>query len=167
MRIIKSQATRAAEPEPSEADFPLPIADPAIPPMHRQCVLKGCSYRSLFLLTAGWMLALLFLITTVAIGFHGFLGMNAQQTLLRENAILIQALRERPAASVVAPAVVASPATVDAAAASAEAATTPTTLAPTNVSKPPELPPARPKTTPPPTDNTYTVPESEKWWNRP
>src|SRR5262245_61955320 len=167
MRLIKCKATKPAEFEPSEADFPLPIADPAIPPMHRQCVLKGCSYRSPFLLTAGWMLALLFLITTVAIGFHGFLGMNAQQALLRENTLLIQALRERLAAPVVAPAPVASPASVDAPAAAAEAATTPTTLAPPKVSKPPELPPARQKITSPPPDKNYTVPEAEKWWNRP
>ena len=164
MRILKSQATKAAELEPSEADFPLPIADPAIPPMHRRCVLKGCSYRSPFLFTAGWMLALLFLITTVAIGFHGFLGMNAQQALLSENALLIQALRERPAAPVVAPAPVATRASVDAPA--AEAATTPTTPAPPKVSKPPELPPAREKITSPKLDQNYMVPEAEKWWNR-
>jgi len=164
MRLIKSQATKAAEFEPSEADFPLPIADLAIPPMHRQCVLKGCSYRSPSLFTAGWMLALLFLITTVAIGFYGFLGMNAQQALLRENTLLIQALRERPAAPAVAPAPVTSRASVDAAA--AETATMPTTPAPPKVSKPPELRPAQQKIASPKPDQNYTVPEAEKWWNR-
>ncbi|HEX9409364.1 MAG TPA: hypothetical protein VGA23_06920, partial [Methylomirabilota bacterium] len=46
---------------PDEPDFPLPVADPSIRPMHRECVLGGCLYRSRFLFNAGWALAVIFL----------------------------------------------------------------------------------------------------------
>lgn len=72
---------------PDELDFPLPVADPSVRPMHRECVLKGCSYRSRFLFGAGWGLALIFLVTTLAIGLY---GARSQEALLRENALLYQ-----------------------------------------------------------------------------
>ena len=173
MLSFDAQAIKTREVESDEADFPLPIADPDIPPMHRQCVLRGCSYRSPFLFAAGWMLAVVFFITTLGIAFY---GITAQQALLKENALLIQMLRERPAAAVVpsvpgvplAPVVssapIGPPAPVDAPAASPEPTTMPAAPAPPQ--RPPSLP-AREKVTSPRPSKTYTVPESEKWWNRP
>jgi hypothetical protein len=55
--------------------------------MHRECVLKGCSYRSRFLFGAGWVFAVIFLVTTLAIGLY---GARSQEALLRENALLYQ-----------------------------------------------------------------------------
>src|SRR5262249_6802449 len=92
MKIFEPQPSTAREVESDEADFPLPIADPGFPPMHRQCVMRGCSYRSPLLFAAGWSLAAMFFIIAVAIGLY---GVSAQDALLRENALLIQALRER------------------------------------------------------------------------
>jgi hypothetical protein len=70
-----------------ELDFPLPVADPSIRAMHRECVLKGCSYRSRFLFGAGWVLAVIFLLTTLAISLY---SARSQEALLRENALLSQ-----------------------------------------------------------------------------
>jgi len=55
--------------------------------MHRECVLKGCSYQSRFLFGAGWVLAVIFLVAALAIGLYGALS---QEALLKEIALLHQ-----------------------------------------------------------------------------
>ena len=154
MKIFEPQPSTARDVESDEADFPLPIADPGFPPMHRQCVMKGCSYRSPLLFAAGWLLAAMFFIIAVAIGLY---GVSAQEVLLRENALLIQALRERVSAPPVPPAPV-------------EAATSTTPVSPPQES-PPTPPsretPGRRRPAPPKLPKDYTVPQAEKWWNRP
>jgi len=155
MTVFEPQPSTAREMESDEADFPLQIADPGIPPMHRQCVVKGCSYRSPILFTAGWLLAAMFFIIAVAIGLY---GVSAQEVLLRENALLIQALRERVSAPPVPPAPV-------------EAATSTTPVSSPQESPPPTSPsreiPGLRRPAPPKPQKDYTVPEAEKWWNRP
>jgi len=155
MKIFEPQPSTALEVESGDADFPLPIADPGFPPMHRQCVMKGCSYRSPLLFAAGWLLAAMFFIIAVAIGLS---GVSAQDALLRENALLIQALRERVSAPPAPPA-------------PAEAATSITPVSPSPESPPPTPParetPGRRRPALPKLPKDYTVPESEKWWNRP
>jgi hypothetical protein len=55
--------------------------------MHRQCVLKGCAYRSRFLFGVGWVLAALFFVTTLTMGLY---SAGSQEALLKENAVLSQ-----------------------------------------------------------------------------
>ncbi len=57
MKIVPLRPAGSHDAGPTELDFPLPVADPSVRPMHRECVLKGCSYRSRFLFAAGWVLA--------------------------------------------------------------------------------------------------------------
>jgi hypothetical protein len=72
----------------SRAGFlPLPVADPFVRPMHRQCVLKGCEYRSRFLFAAGWGLAALFLLGAVVMGIQ---SARSREALLKENTFLSQ-----------------------------------------------------------------------------
>jgi hypothetical protein len=82
---LRSTVPHAADPD--EFDFPLPVADPSVRPMHRQCVLKGCAYRSRFLFGAGWVLGVLFFVTTLATGLY---SARSQEALLKENALLSQ-----------------------------------------------------------------------------
>ena len=83
---LRSTGPRAAEPD--EFDFPIPVADPSVRPMHRQCVLKGCAYRSRFLFGVGWVLAALFFVTTLTMGLYS--ARSSQEALLKENAFLSQ-----------------------------------------------------------------------------
>jgi hypothetical protein len=122
--------------------------------MHRECVLKGCAYRSRFLFVAGWRLAALFLLAAVAIGIQGALSQDA---LLRDNAVLSQqvnAQREQRA--------IQSPPPVVPETEPAEASTLPS---------PPKAAAPKPRKSAPQRDATGTslppVPESERWWNRP
>ena len=88
--MLKTLPLRSTVPhpaDPDESDFPLPVSDPAVRPMHRQCVLKGCAYRSRFLFGAGWVLAILFFVTTLATGLY---SARSQEALLKENALLSQ-----------------------------------------------------------------------------
>src|SRR6266516_7362724 len=48
-------------------DNPLPTADPAIAPMRRPCMERGCQYRNRALVYGGWLLAVLDLLANVAI----------------------------------------------------------------------------------------------------
>ena len=166
MKLFAARAVPAADVASDESDFPLPIADPSVPAMHRRCVLNGCSYRSGFLFAAGWTLAAVFLVVAVAIGFY---GVNAQEALLRENTMLIEALRERTQPPVPAPSP--SSARVGAPEPPPASASKP----PDSVSQPPDSasPPPKGLTLPrrrsavPKPEKEYTVPEAEKWWNRP
>jgi len=136
----------------AELDFPLPVSDPSVRPMHRECVLKGCSYRSRFLSAAGWVLAALFLLIALAIGLQ---SARSQEALLKENAYLyqqIEAQREQRLARPPAP----DPAENETAEASAP-------------SPPPAAAALTPRKSVPPKTSTELprVPESDKWWNRP
>ena len=158
MTIVPLRSIESAEAESPELDFPLPVADPFVRPMHRECVLKGCAYRSRFLFAAGWGLAALFLLTAVAIGIQ---SAQSQEALVRENAVLSQQVtvqREQQAVQSPPPADVAE-------------------KEPAEVAPPPPSPkPTSPKpATPKPRQSAAQrnspglppVPESEKWWNRP
>ena len=158
MTIARLQSTESQEAGTPEQDFPLPVADPFVRPMHmhRQCVLNGCGYRSRFLFLAGWGLAALFLVTAVVMGIQ---NARSQEALLKENAFLSQqvnAQREQLAAP------------------SPPPSPPPDVLEekPEEVPAPPPLSqPATPKPrkTAPQRDSSSlpAVPESEKWWNRP
>ena len=154
MTIVPVRSTESQEAGSPDLDFPLPVADPFVRPMHRECVLKGCAYRSRFLFVAGWCLAALFLLAAVAIGIQGALSQDA---LLRDNAVLSQqvnAQREQRA--------IQSPPPVVPEKEPAEASTLPS---------PPRAAAPKPRKSAPQRDATGTslptVPESEKWWNRP
>jgi uncharacterized membrane protein len=131
--------------------------------MHRECVLKGCAYRSRFLFAAGWSLAALFLLTAVAIGIQ---GARSQEALLKENAVLSQqvtAQREQQAVQSPPPAEVSEKEP-------AEAAAPPVShkLASPNPASPkPTTPKPRQSTAQRNSPSLPSVPESEKWWNRP
>src|SRR5215467_6061428 len=160
MKLFAPRPALATEVAPDEPDFPLPVADPSVPPMHRQCVLKGCSYRSRFLFAAGWMLAVCFLVASIAIAFY---GVSTQEGLLRENALLIEALRDRDGLRSETPLQVkpSEPAPLAGAGIeSSEPLKAPSP--PTKISPRPRRPPERPQK-----PLEYTVPEEEKWWNRP
>src|SRR5712691_5191247 len=66
--------TNAVQLEPDDfvasehPDNPLPIADPAIAPMRRPCMERGCQYRNWGVVYGGWLLALLAFLVNVAIG---------------------------------------------------------------------------------------------------
>ena len=152
MTIIPLRPTEPREAESPELDFPLPVADPFVRPMHRECVLKGCAYRSRFLFAAGWGLAALFLLIAVAIGIQ---GARSQEALLKENAWLSQqvtAQREQRVVPSPPPAVPEKEA--------AEASAPP---------PPPRPAIPKPRRSAAQRDSTVlpAVPESEKWWNRP
>jgi hypothetical protein len=160
MKLFASRPAPVHEVAPDEPDFPLPVADPSVRPMHRQCVLNGCSYRSRFLFAAGWMLAACFLVTSIALAFY---GVSAQEGLMRENALLIEALRDRGGFRSETPsqAKPSEPAPV-AGAGIAPSESTKTPAPPTKINPRPRRSPE-----PPQKPLEYTVPEEEKWWNRP
>ena len=154
MTIAPLRSIESVEAESPELDFPLPVADPFVRPMHRECVLKGCAYRSRFLFAAGWGLAALFLLIAVALGIQ---GARSQEALLKENALLSQqvtAQREQKT--------VQSPPPYVPEKEPAEASAPPPPAKPTTL---------KPRKSTPQRDSASTslppVPESEKWWNRP
>ena len=158
MTIGPLRSIESAEAQSPELDFPLPMADPFVRPMHRECVLKGCAYRSRFLFAAGWGLAALFLLTAVAIGIQ---SARSQEALLKENAVLSQqvtAQREQQAVQSPPPADVSEKEP-------AEAAPPPTSSKPT--APKPTTPKPRQSTEQGSSPSLPPVPESEKWWNRP
>jgi hypothetical protein len=139
---------------PDEPDFPLPVADPSIRPMHRECVLGGCLYRSRFLFNAGWVLAVTFLLATALSVLYSVRTNDANEALLKENMLLYRdmaAQREQLAAL------------------SARAsATPPAERGPDKAVSPPKAAPEPRRAVPPPKRSPQNaVPESEKWWNRP
>jgi len=139
---------------PDELDFPLPVADPSIRPMHRECVLGGCLYRSRFLFNAGWVLAVAFLLATALSVLYSVRTNDANEALLKENMFLFRdmaAQREQLAAL------------------SARAsATPPAERGPDKAVSPPKAAPEPRRAVPPPKRSPQNaVPESEKWWNRP
>ena len=151
MKIFSLRSAGSQEAGPDEFDFPLPIADPSVRPMHRECVLKGCSYRSRFLFGAGWVLAVIFLVTALAIGFY---SAHSREALLRENALLYQAIHAQREQSVTRP-----PAPVP--------AEEEPIAAPAPSPPPKAAPQARRSVQPKKPSELPRVPESEKWWNRP
>ena len=139
---------------PDEPDFPLPVADPSIRPMHRECVLGGCLYRSRFLFNAGWVLAVAFLLATALSVLYSVRTNDANEALLKENMLLFRdmaAQREQLAAL------------------SARAsATPPAERGPDRAVSPPKAASEPRRAMPPPKRSPQNaVPESEKWWNRP
>jgi len=139
---------------PDEPDFPLPVADPSIRPMHRECVLGGCLYRSRFLFNAGWALAVTFLLATALSVLYSVRTNDANEALLKENMLLFRdmaAQREKLAEL------------------SARAsATPPAEKGPRKAVSPPKAAPEPRRAVPPPKRSPQNaVPESEKWWNRP
>ena len=97
MKAYLLRPAGAQDAGPDEQEFPLPVADPSVRPMHRECVLKGCSYQSRFLFGAGWVLALIFLVAALAIGLYGALS---QEALLKEIALLHQRIHAQREQSV-------------------------------------------------------------------
>ena len=139
---------------PDEPDFPLPVADPSIRPMHRECVLGGCLYRSRFLFNAGWVLAVAFLLATALSVLYSVRTNDANEALLKENMLLFRdmaAQREKLAEL------------------SARAsATPPAEKEPDKAVSPPKAASEPRRAVPPPKRSPQNaVPESEKWWNRP
>ena len=150
---MKTSSLRQAEVDaasPDEPDFPLPVADPSIRPMHRECVLGGCLYRSRFLFNAGWVLAVTFLLATALSVLYSVRTNDANEALLKENMVLfrdIAALREKLAAL---------------------SATPPAERGPDKAVSPPKAASAPQRAVPPAKRGPQNaVPESEKWWNRP
>ena len=66
-----------------EPDFPLPGADHSVRPMHRECALGGCLYRSRFRFNAGWVLAVTFLLVAAATALY---SARTNAVLLNTNA---------------------------------------------------------------------------------
>jgi hypothetical protein len=158
MTIVPLRSIESAEAQSPELDFPLPVADPFVRPMHRECVLKGCAYRSRFLFAAGWGLAALSLLTAVAIGIQ---SARSQEALLNENAVLSQqvtAQREQQTVQSPPPADVSEKEPAEVAAASPS---------PKPTSPKPTTPKPRQSTAQRSSPSLPPVPESEKWWNRP
>jgi hypothetical protein len=122
--------------------------------MHRECVLKGCAYRSRFLFAAGWGLAALFLLTAVAIGIQ---SARSQEALVKENALLSQQVTAQREQGVIKSSPPDVPQKEPAEASALPPPPRPTTL--------------KPRKRTPQRDSAGTslppVPESEKWWNRP
>jgi len=139
---------------PDEPDFPLPVADPSIRPMHRECVLGGCLYRSRFLFNAGWALAVTFLLATALSVLYSVRTNDANEALLKENMLLfrdIAAQREKLAAL-----------------SARVSATPPAERGPDKAVSPPKAASEPRRAVPPPKRSPQNaVPESEKWWNRP
>jgi cytoskeletal protein RodZ len=163
MTIGPLRSIESEEAESPGLDFPLPVADPFVRPMHRECVLKGCAYRSRFLFVAGWGLAALFLLTAVAIGIQ---SARSQEALWKENALLSQqvtAQREQKPVQSPPPADVSEKEPAEAAAPPASPK-----LAPPNPASPkPMIPKPRQSEAQRNSPSLPPVPESEKWWNRP
>ena len=152
MKIVPLRSAGSHDAGPAEPDFPLPVADPSVRPMHRECVLKGCSYRSRFLFAAGWVLAAVSLLTALAIGLN---GTRSQEVLLKENAYLYQQIETQRGQRVTGPP---APGPAEKEPAEASAPSPPPNAAAL----------ARRKSEPPKTSTELPrVPESEKWWNRP
>ena len=152
MKIAPLRSAGSRDAGPAELDFPLPETDPSLRPMHRECVLKGCSYRSRFLFAAGWALAALFLLTALAVGLQ---SARSQEALLKENAYLYQQIETQREQRVTRP-----------------PAPDPAEKEPVEESAPPPPPTATaplPRKSLPPKASTELprVPDSEKWWNRP
>src|SRR5258705_1234796 len=163
MTIVPLRSIESAEAESPELDFPLPIADPFVRPMHRECVLKGCAYRSRFLFAAGWGLAALFLLTAVVIGIQ---SARSQEALLKENAVLSQqvtAQREQKAVQSPPPADVSETEPAEAAA----LPRSPEPASPEPTAPKPTTPKPRQSAAQRSSPSLPPVPESEKWWNRP
>jgi hypothetical protein len=160
--------------EPDELDLSLPVTDSSGRPMHRECVLGGCSYRSRFLFNAGWVLAVTFLLVAAVTALfsartNGVL-LSTNEALMKENALLYQqteAQRTELAA-------------ISARASAAPPAAPPVEKGPDTPVPPPKAAletrkaanesPRRPPPRPAPQSKPSTlnaVPESEKWWNRP
>jgi hypothetical protein len=128
--------------EPFEPpDNPLPAADPAIAPMRRPCMERGCQYRNRALVYGGWLLAVLDLLANAAIVHDWVQVSRAQAAAIVERDALRAELAVRQAPR---PPVVTVPA------------------------QPPAGPVrARPRPRPQSvSDVPPPVPESEKWWNR-
>lgn len=155
--------------EPDEVDLSFPVTDPSGRPMHRECVLGGCSYRSRFLFNAGWVLAVTFLLVAAVTALfsartNGVL-LSTNEALMKENALLYQQTEAQR---------------TELAAISARAsAAPPAEKAPDTPVPPPkaaletrkaanESPRRPPRPAPQSKPSTLNaVPESEKWWNRP
>jgi hypothetical protein len=139
---------------PDEPDFPLQLADPSIRPMHRECVLGGCLYRSRFLFNAGWVLAVTFLLATALSVLYSVRMNDANEALLKENMLLVRdmaAQREKLEALSV-----------------RASATPPAERGPDRAVSPPKAASEPRRAVPPPKRSQQNaVPESEKWWNRP
>ncbi len=139
---------------PDEPEFLLPVADPSIRPMHRECVLGGCLYRSRFLFNAGWVLAVAFLLATALSVLYSVRTNDANEALLKENMLLFRhmaAQRERLAAL-----------------SACASATPPAERGPDRAVSPPKAASEPRRAVPPPKRSPQNaVPESEKWWNRP
>jgi hypothetical protein len=122
-------------------DNPLPTADPAIAPMRRPCMERGCQYRSRALVYGGWVLAVLDLLANVAIVHDWAQVSRAQAAAIVERDALRAELAVR---QVRLPPVVTVPA-------------------------PPPAEPVRARPRPRPRPKSVSdvpPPESEKWWNR-
>jgi len=164
MTIARLRSTESQEGGSPEVDFPLPVADPFVRPMHRQCVLKGCGYRNRFVFAAGWALAALFLLGAVVLGVQ---SARSQEALLKENAFLSQQVHaQREQLATPSPPPSPPPDVLEKEPADV------LENAPAEVPAPPPPPkPATPKSrkTAPQRDSSSLppVPESEKWWNRP
>ena len=139
---------------PDEPEFLLPVADPSIRPMHRECVLGGCLYRSRFLFNAGWVLAVAFLLATALSVLYSVRTNDANEALLKENMLLLRdmaAQREK---------------LVELSARAS--ATPPAERGPDRAVSPPKAASEPRRAVPPPKRSPQNaVPESEKWWNRP
>ena len=156
MTIARLRSTESQEAGSPELDFPLPVADPFVRPMHRQCVLKGCEYRSRFLFAAGWGLAALFLLGAVVMGIQ---SARSQEALLKENAFLSQQVNaQREQLPTPSPPPSPPPDVLEKEPAEAPA---PTPLPKPATPKSRKAAPSRNSSSLPP------VPESEKWWNHP
>src|ERR1700730_1387117 len=123
-------------------DNPLPTADPAIAPMRRPCMERGCQYRNRAVVYGGWLLAVLALPANVAIGHDLVQVGRARAAVPVERhtlrAQLLPRLQAPPPPEVVVP-------------------------APPPAEPVPARPRPRPKSV---SDVPPPVPESEKWWNR-
>ncbi len=134
---MQTHVAEAVEPP----DNPLPTADPAIAPMRRLCMERGCQFRSRAVVYGGWLLAVLALLTNVAIGHDLVQVGRARATLTVERDTLRAQMAVR------------------------QAPPPPKVVVPTPL--PVEPAPARPRPRPESvSDVPPPVPESEKWWNR-
>ena len=162
MTIARLWSTKSQDAGSPEVDFPLPVADPFVRPMHRQCVLRGCGYRSRFLFAAGWGLAALFLLGAVVTSIQ---SARSQEALLKENAFLSQQVNaQREQLATPSPPPSPPPDVLEKA----------DVLEKEPVEAPAPPPPPKPATPKPrkaapqrDSSSLPPVPESEKWWNRP
>jgi len=156
--------------EPDELDLSLPVTDPSGRPMHRECVLGGCSYRSRFLFNAGWVLAVTFLLVAAVTALfsartNGVL-LSTNEALMKENALLYQQTEAQRTelAAISARASAAPPAekgpVTPVPPPKAALETRKTANESLRRSPPRPAPQSKPST-------LNAVPESEKWWNRP